>query len=89
MLRTMLWLAFVLLSVTAPIQAAEIIRSFHSNIDIAVDGELTVTETITVQSEGKQIKRGIYRDFPTLYTDRYGNRHRVMFDVIEIGRAHV
>ena len=37
-------------------------------------------------AEGKQIKRGIYRDFPTDYRDRHGNRLRVGFEVIRIRR---
>jgi hypothetical protein len=88
-LRILTGLAFLLLGAAAPLQAAEVIRSFHSDIEITAGGDLIVTETIQVQSEGKQIKRGIYRDFPTLYTDRYGNRHRVLFDVIGVTRGGV
>ena len=33
------------------------------------DASLTVRETITVQAEGTEIRRGILRDFPTSYTD--------------------
>jgi hypothetical protein len=32
------------------------------------DASLLVTERITVQAEGEQIKRGIYRDLPVSYT---------------------
>ena len=42
---------------------------------------MTVTETILVKAEGKQIRRGIYRDFPTDYQDQHGNRYRVGFGV--------
>ena len=35
---------------------------------------MTVRETIVVESTGRKIKRGIYRDFPTTYKDRFGNR---------------
>jgi uncharacterized membrane protein YgcG len=35
-----------------------------------------------VRAEQKEIKRGIYRDFPTDYKDRFGNRYRVGFEVL-------
>jgi uncharacterized membrane protein YgcG len=47
---------------------------------------MTVTETITVQAEGREIRRGIKRDFPTSYRDRLGNRVRVRFEVLEVLR---
>ena len=49
-------------------------------------GDMTVTETITVNAEGNKIKRGIYRDFPTRYKDRLGNRYNVGFSIIHILR---
>ena len=52
----------------------ERILSFHSDISIAADATMTVDETIRVRAEGQNIRRGIYRDFPTDYTDQYGNR---------------
>jgi uncharacterized membrane protein YgcG len=39
-----------------------------------------------VQAEGREIRRGILRDFPTDYRDRLGNRVNVPFDVIEVKR---
>ncbi len=44
--------------------ADERILEFQSDIRIAQAGWIEVTETITVRSEGQQIRRGIYRDFP-------------------------
>jgi uncharacterized membrane protein YgcG len=67
-------------------QADERILDFHSDISIFVDGGMRVTETITVRAEGDQIRRGIYRDFPTDYRDRLGNRYRVGFDVVSVTR---
>lgn len=81
-LPTLLVLA---LSVTAA-RADERILSFQSDIEIQADSSMTVTETIRVRAEGKQIKRGIYRDFPTRYRDRVGNRVKVGFDVIAVRR---
>jgi len=64
----------------------ERIHSFHSDIVIEESGDLVVTETITVTALGREIRRGILRDFPTRYRDRYGNRVRVGFDVLEVLR---
>ncbi|WP_147652857.1 DUF2207 domain-containing protein [Vulcaniibacterium gelatinicum] len=69
-----------------PLAAQERILAYDSDIRIQADGSLEVTETITLRAEGEQIRRGIYRDFPTRYRDRYGNRVVVDFDVIEVLR---
>ncbi|MEM7466116.1 MAG: DUF2207 domain-containing protein, partial [Pseudomonadota bacterium] len=61
--------------------ASEEILDFTSNIDIYADRSMSVRETIVVRAEGKQIRRGIFRDFPTDYQDKFGNRYRVRFDV--------
>ena len=53
-----------LLCLSMPTAAVERILSYHSDIDIAADSSMTVTETIKVAAEGSQIRRGIYRDFP-------------------------
>lgn len=66
--------------------ADERILNFHSDVLIHADGSLMVTETIRVRAEGNNIRRGIYRDFPTTYKDRYGNRHRVTFKVLDVQR---
>ncbi len=64
----------------------ERILSFDSRITVNVDASLLVSETIRVRSTGEQIRRGIFRDFPTTYTDRGGNRHTVGFTVQAILR---
>jgi uncharacterized membrane protein YgcG len=66
--------------------AAERVLEFDSDIQIHADGSLTVRERIKVQAEGRVIKRGIFRDFPTDYRDRYGAHVRVPFDVLEVTR---
>lgn len=79
------WLSLLLLlAVTA--HADERILDFHSQVIVHGDGSLLVTETIRVRAEGQQIRRGIYRDFPTDYEDRYGNRYRVGFTLLEVLR---
>jgi len=67
-------------------QAEERILSYHSDIRVADNGELAVTETIRIQAEGQQIRRGIFREFPTDYKDPLGNHYRVEFNVIGVQR---
>ena len=66
--------------------ADERILDYQSDIRVHKNGTLTVTETIRVRAEGKNIRRGIYRDFPTSYKDRLGNKFRVEFSVISVRR---
>lgn len=76
-----------LMLILAPlVNADERILSYHGEIRIAADASMTITETITVRSEGDQIRRGIYRDFPTRYRDTYGNHYVVLFDVVSVTR---
>jgi len=69
-----------------PVLAQEKITNFQSNITVNSDGSLIVTENITVQAQGQEIKRGIYRDFPTKYKDRLGNNYNIDFKIIEVLR---
>lgn len=64
----------------------ERILSFHGLIEIHSDSSMAVTETIRVFCARKEIKQGIYRDFPTRYKDRFGNHYSVQFEVIEVLR---
>lgn len=82
----LLTLATVLLCLSAPIHAKERILAFHSDIRIATDGSLTVTERIRVVAEGQAIRHGIYRDFSTYYREGQGNRHPVSFEVLSVLR---
>ena len=43
-------------------------------------------ERIELVAEGREIRRGILRDFPTQYRDRRGVRTRVPFEVLEVKR---
>ena len=64
------------------IHAAECITNFHSDIALADDGLMTVTETISVNAEGKKIKRGIYRDIPVRYDmGFYGLKQNIPFKI--------
>ncbi len=66
--------------------AEEVIRSYHADITVSEDASLEVTETITVNAEGFNIKRGIFRDFPLYYTNERGKRREVEFDLISVER---
>jgi hypothetical protein len=70
----------------APAQAVERVTAFHSDIRIAASGEITVIETIEVQAEGREISRGILRDFPAEYRDRLGHRVTVPLAVDKVVR---
>ena len=64
----------------------ERILGFHSDIRIEADGSMQVTETIRVSAEGINIRRGIYREFPTRYRDEFGNNYVVDFTVLDLTR---
>jgi hypothetical protein len=65
---------------------SERILEFQSVIAVHPDASMSVTEHITVRATGREIKRGIIRDFPTTYRDRLGNTVTVGFDVEEVLR---
>ena len=77
-----------LLLLALPLLAAadERILDFHSDITVRQDGWIEVTETIRVRAEGDRIRRGIYRDFPTEYFDKLGNRYVVDFQPFAVFR---
>ena len=67
---------------SSPASAEERIRDFHSQIAIAKDGTLDVTETIRVQVDNVAINHGIYRDFPLRYDAPRGKRVKVGFKLL-------
>lgn len=82
---TIRFLLAACLSLSAALSArgpAERILDYHSDIALEDDGSLLVTETITVNSTGQQIRHGIFRDFPTTYTDPFNNRYVVGFQML-------
>ncbi len=86
MFRRLVLSLILLLAGYLPAAAEEYIRSYNSDIRIAADGELTVTETITVNAEGNRIRRGIFRDFPLTMEDAKGRTIRVGFDLVSVTR---
>ncbi len=85
-IRAFLLGCFCLLTVVSARGPVERILDYHSDITLEDDGSLEVTETITVISVGNQIRRGIFRDFPTTYTDPYNNRYVVGFQMLSATR---
>lgn len=81
-----LLLTLLLLTWALALPARERIIDYHAEIRVQAAGRLLVEEQIKVQAEGRDIKRGIYRDFPTDYRDRLGNRYRVGFDLLGVKR---
>ena len=66
--------------------ADERILDYFSDVKVEKNGDLLVTETIKVRAEGREIQRGLLRDFPTSYQNRNGTTTRVGFDVLGVKR---
>ncbi|MCW8908019.1 MAG: DUF2207 domain-containing protein [Sedimenticola sp.] len=79
-------LLLLLLLLPTALLADERILDYFSDIRVQVDGSILVEEQIEVRAEGNKIRRGIFRDFPTDYRDRLGNRYRVTFDLLGVTR---
>ncbi|MFN4206833.1 MAG: DUF2207 domain-containing protein [Agrobacterium albertimagni] len=79
--------AFLLLIwMACGVQAEEVIRDYHADITVLPDATIEVTETITVNAEGNEIRRGIFRDFPLYARDARGRRQTVDFELISVER---
>src|SRR5215470_7154271 len=77
----------VVLATLAPAGAVERLLDFVSDVRVERNGDLSVIETIAVQAEGQEIRRGIYRDFPTTYHRRRdGSQVIVGFQVLSVMR---
>lgn len=66
---------------------SERITNFSATLAVREDGLLKVEERITVYATGEKINHGIYRDFPTIYSDHYGNKVRVNFTILGVERG--
>jgi len=68
-------------------QEGEEILSYDVTIEIQDGGRMVVTEQITVWALGSEIKRGIYRDFPTSFPRESGfGRIQAPFNVLSVER---
>jgi uncharacterized membrane protein YgcG len=86
-----LWISLCLAAAAsvALAQPGERILEYAIEVTVDADGALDVAEHIAVRAEGNQIRRGIYRDFPTRYRDRYGNNVVVSLEVQGVERDGV
>jgi uncharacterized membrane protein YgcG len=76
----------ILASPARAIDTYERITDYRSDVTVARNGTLTVVETIKVVVADDEINHGIFRDFPTTYTDKLGNRVHVDFSVLSVTR---
>ena len=72
-------LAFAVFGAAPFAHADERILSYDSTITVNRDGTLQVVEAIRVRAEGNEIRRGIFRDFPTIYPANDGRQIVVGF----------
>ncbi len=82
-------LALVLLLALAlclPAAAREEIRNFAADVTLRIDGSVSVVETVEVMAEGIDIRRGIYRDIPTVMLSPSGSKIRSGLDVEAVTR---
>jgi hypothetical protein len=79
-------LAAILAFLALPATAREEIRSFTSNVILNTDGSVHVTETIEVNAEGNEIRRGIYRDIPVVMLGSDGGKVRPDLEVTGVTR---
>lgn len=79
-------LLFTILAFTFPALAREEIRVFSSDVVLKADGSVSVTETLEVNAEGDEIRRGIYRDIPVVMLDNEGRKLRPDLDVTNVTR---
>ena len=79
-------LLFLLVCVAGVSIADERILNYHSDILVRADGWVEVTETISVRAEGIQIRRGILRDYPVEYEDKFGNNVTGLYEPRSVTR---
>jgi len=79
-------LLLVVLLFSLPVMAAETINSFTTDVTMRADGMVEVTETIEVNAEGSEIRRGIFRDVFTAMINADNSRLRSDLEVISVER---
>src|SRR5438270_85228 len=84
--RVAVAVALLLFSALAPAHADERITRFVSDVAVQTNGDVLVTETISLRAEGVVIKHGITREFPTVYSKHDGTEVEVAFDVLGVTR---
>lgn len=85
MIRVLLSL-LILIGLSWPAAAAEVIHGFDVTAKIHPDGAVDITETIKVTAENREIRRGIYRDIPLKYKTESGLNVSVGFHITDVQR---
>ncbi len=80
------FLLITLFSCTAAFGQTERITSFDSQIRIDTSGDVYITETIKVISNGEEIKRGIYRSLPLTRVIADQPTQRIKYDIIKVSK---
>ncbi|MBJ3784936.1 DUF2207 domain-containing protein [Devosia sediminis] len=75
-----------LATLAVPTVAREQIRAFGSDVQLRTDGSVDVVETVDINAEGVEIRRGIYRDIPVTMLGASGNKIRIDLDVTAVTR---
>ncbi len=81
-----LFVVLVVFGLVSPLSASEVFNSYNVQIVVEENRDILVTETIAYDLWFDDAKRGIYRDFPTIYFDENGNRTKVGFEFISATR---
>lgn len=84
--RLFAFILFAFAALVVPAVAQEEILSFETRLEVEGDGAFLVTETIQVRAEGFEIRRGIFRDFPTVRRLPSGLVERTTFEVLSVTR---
>jgi hypothetical protein len=85
-LAILVLVAVALWTSALPASAREVIQRFDVVVAVQPDGDLIVTENITVRAEGREIRRGIFRDLPLRSVDDLGLRREAGLDILAIER---
>ena len=95
-LQIIIYLFFGIITYSQSFQVSDFtdrILRFHTDIDVQKNGQVHVTEYITIYNGNGQgnatnndIQRGIVRDFPTVYTDKDGYKVKTGFSLKRVSR---
>src|ERR1700682_5429026 len=70
--------------VLPPCGLQEHITQWHADITVKPDATLQIKETISFIANNQIFNHGFLREFPTEYTNAYGNNYVVSFTINEI-----
>lgn len=85
-MRRLFFAAFLFLAAQGVAPAQERILQYVSEVAVQRNGDLEVTETITVRAEQDRVKRGILRNIVTARTDEAGKQTAGKIQVLSVTR---